>query len=403
MFFWPEILQIWFLSAPFRDIAPKLFQEILPYYFLGSLNLGSPTWNPTISFNAQFSSFWQSIRYNLVPLLGVLATWITWQRHKKWKTESDYRIAVFLSVLFISLFMLHFWASILRNSCVYCFGGYLTFFSPLGLVLLALAWPHLHRELTKPRRIVVVIIVLAISAGIGYAATEIFPWGIVKPVWVIFWNKFGFSSRTDFDLVEKNLWVNSSIFTGMLVGIIVLLLPRVIQRVSDIKKLAGMHNIQVKTLSVMLLAGLLFSPFNILSRDVGNNYCGSDVIASHEEIGSILSDIIVSGTQVFWAGGNSPALMLYIPKNDTYPGLLNGAYSSQIGGDADDLLKMGFRNKELEAIWLEEADYLLLIDRRLVSLQFELKNWREIVTTPPADPCLEDSAIHIFAKIEVDQ
>ena len=91
-------------------------------------------------------------------------------------------MAVFLSVVFAFLFLIHFYATIAGSHCVYCLSVYLAFFDVVGLTLLVVAWPELSLDVSKPRWVLISIFILLLyTAFIGYAAFDVIGDSIVTP------------------------------------------------------------------------------------------------------------------------------------------------------------------------------------------------------------------------------
>ena len=159
--YWPNILRMWAFWAP--DGFPLLQNWALP---LGA----DPSWTSAISPQGRFNAFWWAIRYNFVPVTGVLAVWLLWPRRERWGNQSRFRMAVFLSVVFAFLFLIHFYATVAGSHCVYCLSVYLAFFDVVGLTLLVVAWPELSLDVSRSRWVLISIFILLFTAFIGYAA-----------------------------------------------------------------------------------------------------------------------------------------------------------------------------------------------------------------------------------------
>jgi hypothetical protein len=111
-FFWPDILRLWLAWLPL-DWVPFFKPWIKPEDAL-------PNWNPDTDLNDRLQSLFQSIRLHFFGFFGIIITWILVPARKKWRSPWRFRVAVFLSALFAVLFLLHGWASLWKNYCVYC-------------------------------------------------------------------------------------------------------------------------------------------------------------------------------------------------------------------------------------------------------------------------------------------
>ncbi|HEY9089160.1 MAG TPA: hypothetical protein VIO36_13400, partial [Anaerolineaceae bacterium] len=155
-------------------------------------------------------------------------------------------------------------------------------------------------------------------------------------------------------------------------------------------------------LALLLAAAGVLGPTPLFGGVMEENACRADVIASYETVGAQLDEIIPAGARVYWRGGLSPAPLLYLADIRIYPPQLNDGYSVRIGGDPQELYRMGFWNAELSRQWLNEADYLL-VEARLVSDAFKEQvagQYEELQPLGRTDPCRAGSEIHIYRRLQ---
>jgi hypothetical protein len=150
-------------------------------------------------------------------------------------------------------------------------------------------------------------------------------------------------------------------------------------------------------LSFLVLGGL-FSP--ILGANAARADCAVDVIASNEQVGAYLAELIPPGSQVFWNGGLSVAPLLYAPGIRIYPPQINDGYSYFIGGETQELLKYGYWNADLERAWLAEAEYIIVEAWRYADMKESLpaSAFDELPRSPTQTSCLDGSGLRIFRR-----
>lgn len=399
--FWPGILRLWstWLPSPL-----KLLLNIRR-----GLSLGSGTWNPQISFVSRMLSFWLGIRLNFISMVGLIGFGLLAFQRKTWKSDFYHRAAVFLTLLIALMTVVHAWASLSKNYCVFCFPGYLTFFSPLAFLLIIITFKGWDGRDAKWFSALACILVILISGGIGYANfQEIGPLmselsvprikggrlvGGTAPLWGMIEGTFGLGIKTTQTLLP--------VLTGLLFGVITLLIAWVIyhRRKANDK---GITNFGLLAFSVFLVVGLVLTPTKVLGRDYGMSACHGDVIAAEERAGRYLAEMIPPGSQVYWHTPPSVVPMLYALDVNIYLPQINGNYALRQGGNADDVLKIGLWNVDLSNQWKSEADFIIIEgwrfdsewDDYLASGEFE-----ELPPSPLTDPCNEGSMMRIFRRV----
>jgi hypothetical protein len=398
--FWPNILRMWAYWLP-ASVTPFLNDFRPPP---GAARL----WDPDIALSGRIASFFHSVRYNYMAMVGVLAAWLLWPRKEQWKDRSDFRSAVLLSAMFLTLLLVHMWATLLKNYCVYCLAGYVTFFASAGLILVALTFSIWLREVSRPRQALIGIAILALSAGIGYGAFEDIGNPLLSlpvpglltsqadqalvPLRTLLLERLPFEQRELRRLVP-------AVF-GFAGGI--LLLGVVSPAVSRLRNRKLSSSLASQALVVMLAGGMFLSPTILLGGGYKTYDCSGDVIASFEAAGRHLAENIPAGSRVYWKGGLSVAPLLYMPDVKIYPPQVNGDYSYYLAGDTDLLHKYGFWNDELARQWANDADYILIQERYYEGWLKDHVNsggFDELPPTPATLPCRADSPIHIFRRL----
>lgn len=390
--YWPNILTLFTTALPGR-LAPFLD----PYRYP---DLGEPFWNPSVSWDSRLLAFFQGLRLEFLPVVGSLTVLLLWPKKSRWKDMAAFRSAWFLGLLYLTLLLMHLWASVLNNYCVFCFLAYLAFFNSVGILLLVVlvqAWE------TKPspfRQVVMVLFVLLLFVGIGFSLFEeigskliTLPWphfsasGEAMTLWRLLSGKFGWERKLAKQAASATL--------GLLAGSVFVFLVYLVHRVSKQK----VRNFGFSLAVALLLFGFLFSW--TLTGSNRPNACGLDVIAAYEENGAHLARVIPPGSLVYWDGGLSVVPLLYIPEVRIFPSQLNQDYAFRIGGDPDQLQKAGLWNEALAQQWRNEADFLLIEEARYNAWKDFLQagdRFNELPRVPRPVSCQEGSRIRIFER-----
>ena len=379
-------------------------------------------WQPQYSLWDRVNSLIFALRFNFIPLVSIATTWLLWPRKGKWADVTKFRIGVVLSGLFLFLLIIHTFNSVGGNSCVFCIGGYLSFFDSLALIVLAVSFPYLRRKIPKwmDLGIAILLLVLFIVVANTFLSTQPMqfvapkdmheflrqkvPWfnslgrlsGDVK-LWILFQNKYGMDFQGVYNAFQRTL---SSLIIGGVLWIVTLLGAILAMKIQRSKQWWRERSYGVYILMSLLIVGLLLSPTSFLGGAPIKYDCAQDIYSSHEAAGAILSREIPPGAQVFWDGGNSAVPLLYLPNAKIYTALINGVYSRVIGGDHDLLFLRGMWNDELSELWLTEADYLLINDAKYDSSFLSSGLWEQVAVTDPVVGCNERTVLHVLKKID---
>jgi hypothetical protein len=401
--YWPNILRLWAYWVP-TSISPFLNTFRPPAEAL-------PSWDPNVAFRSRIMSFLQAFRYHTLAISGALASWALWRRNKSWKTQAYMRAAIFLSILFITLVLLHAWASLGDNYCVYCFPIYFNFFAALGLLMLVISLASWQGNLSRLGQSAVFLIVIGLCTAIGLGMTsdlnQKFPELTKKAsaikvpgflpsggaeVWVVLVNKFGLSDQVARQLLRSL----QAALLGLGVGVAILLLAWLIRRF-----FAPRVTYSNFLLVFFLVVALVFTPTFALGGAYTSYDCSGDTLAAYDAVGEYLASVIPAGAQIYWKGGLSPVPLLYLPDARIYPPQLNGDYSLRLGGEADALLRYGWWSQPLAIQWADEADIILIEDKYYSGWLLEhvsSPDYVELPISPPVAACRSDSRIHIFQR-----
>jgi hypothetical protein len=401
--FWPGILRMWAYWLP---------ESLTPFLSAWRPPAGSaPFWEPNIDLLGRLASLFMSFRVNFVAMVGTLTAWLLWPKRQEWKQRSHWISAIFLSLVFLSLLLVHTWATLGKSYCVYCLPGYVTFFEITGLALVAISLPSWRKRLPVWLQVVIVIAILLLSTGIGFGAFEelgnqllnlviprfIFGLGVTsEPVRLGEFLKTAYQFQTR--ELRRLLPALAGFGAGLVICIIALFLTRRINRSRTENRISYGAIAQ----TTFLLAGLILTPSLPLSGGYRFYECSGDVIASYEAAGEHLASLIPPGAQVYWNGGLSAVPLIYLSGVKIYPPQVNGNYSFNLGTNSGELERYGFWNQELADAWVHQADYILIQQRFYRDWLKEVVtrgSYQELPPTNLTEACQPDSVIRIFRRI----
>jgi hypothetical protein len=358
-------------------------------------------------------SFLHGLRFHFTALVAALATWLAWPRRDRWKTQGQFKTAIFLSLLLVALVLLHLWATLGKNYCTFCFPIYLSFFSILGPTLLIITVSSWERNLPAWRGILIGLTILLLGIAIGYSAftdigNEIFQIQVprVRSLQILpgsvalgslLQNKIGGDPQS-FQRVAIRILPSA---TGFIVGALLLLVAAWIARYRIKREGTPLASFGFIALTLFLVSGLILSPTILLSGGFRNYDCNGDVIRSYELAGDYLSQRIPPNSLVYWDAGASTVPLLYLENVRLFPAQINGIYSFRKGGDSAALAKYGFWSDDLAHKWAEQADFILIGDPQFkgwLAGLVEGSEYREYEPTSPTMPCDKRSVIHIYEK-----
>jgi len=395
LFYWPNILQLW--------------DKLLPLPFLKAWGPppNTPTWNPDNPLGFRVASFFLAFRYHFAALVGALAAWVFWP--KQWKSAMQFKTAVFLSVLLLAFFLLHAWAALGNEYCVFCFSTYTSFYGGVGLLLVAVTLPLWRLELPAWRKWLGALGMLGLLAGMAYSAegtvADLFGADFYKrllslpapgfsgaQVWQVVANKF----QVEYGIIHDAVHVWVPVLLAVAFGLVLLAVWKMLNGRKNSAALGG------GALLVFVLLGMVFSPSPLLAGEYNSYDCQSNVIPGYEAVGAKLAKIIPPGSSVYW-DGYSPVSLLYLPGVKIYPAQLHGTYSFRISNDDDALLKYGWWNQHLAEKWLAEADFVLVEDRNMarndwLAQALESGAYRQVAVTGPQAACQPKSFFHVYRR-----
>lgn len=368
-----------------------------------------------VSLRGRFISLFEGVRFHFAAIWGAFTTWLLWP--EKWGKRSDFRIAVFLSVLFALLLGLHGWASLFRDVNVYGFSVYLSFFQVLAVLLVVVTIQNWRWELPGWRQYLIFILVGIMLFGLAY--TSVYQLRIFQPlskkilrglsnslnngesgvsswqVWDWFQDRF---------VLRQETIVQGAFGLFVLVGVILSgLLFFLIRWIVIEKAKCPSHVFPAFILVILFGLGSFLAPLEILGGGRHNYDCRLGVVSSYEQAADYISEHVNKGEQIFWMGSFSQTVLLEIEGIQFYPQTLNAKFSRHKGGDSEQLAKHGLWNEELMYQWMEEAD-VILIEHREISdwfldyLKTPSIHYDEVPPTQPVG-CRKGAQIRIYRRM----
>jgi hypothetical protein len=322
--YWPNILRLWAYWLPER-ITPYLAAWRAPAD-------APPFWDPLPTLRGRIGSFLVAFRYHFLALAGTLTAWILWPPRKAWRAEWEFRAAVFLSALLLSLSGLHIWASLGNDYCTDCYPIYVSFYAGLGLLLVALCAKYWVRGGSRIRSFVAAAVALVLLVSFIYvhsaAISGLLPGRFYRDLlampiprvqdmhiqpgtaelWQLFANKLHFR-------YEEILSASHSFGAILLAGCGAGLLFAVFRLLTGAIRATNLGSGALGAPMLFLLVGTILSPSVLLGGSYQRYDCKADVIRSFETAGSQLREVIPAGSRIFWMG-YAPVALLYRPDFD---------------------------------------------------------------------------------------
>ena len=399
LFHYPANLKFWAMRVP-DFLSPFLDPWRLPDSARGD----APGQFEESNLYRMVLYFFLTFRQHFVSLVSAVVVWLLWPARLSKPLHERARAAIFLSVLFLTLFIAHLQASFFGEYCISCILLYIGYCNFLGLMLLVVAAPILTTELSRARSIVIFSVLALLVVGIGFSTHEDLSAEFAKAMIerldrFYVWNAMLNVTRLPHLLLFRLSFVlGMSLLLLVVAGIVLTLLYRQWGR-----HRADRGRIGLLALHTFLILGLVLSPTRLLGN--GNDFfnCeGTDVFASYERAGRDLSEVIEPGSNIYWEG-RIPAIFLYMPDVNVYGPQLNHLHYYFNGGDPETLRRFNYWNDELARQWLEEADYILVQNTEKVYLTDEMLESGEfvrVISAPRAERCRWQSAIQVYQRAE---
>jgi hypothetical protein len=338
-----------------------------------------------------------------VPLAGGVLSFLFWPRPLYWKRDENFRMALFLFLLFWGLFFMHAIASVGQEYCVFCLTPYTAFFNTAGILFIVVSmkswdWNSSSWKVFVP----MTVFLLAVFTAVGFSAFEDIGSALLKlPVPRMREMRILPGFVTLFDILSGKFQINyntamkyASAAFGFGIGALLLAVVCFVwfrARPSSV-------GVAPFTVSAILLLSMILSP--VAHGSAAGLDCSSDVIADNKRIGDHLRQIIPAGSSVYWDGGLSAAPLLYLPGVKLFPAQINSAYSFISNGDTAELYRFGFWNEEMRDEWKATADFFLIEEKRYDDWKafFVPGRFDEFAPSPVGTSCLKDTRLRIFRR-----
>lgn len=386
--YWPNILRLWARWLPLPFLAD----------FFPPPNL--PVWKPGTAFLLRVASFFLAFRSHFAALMGSLAAMVFWPQRGKMKEE---KAAMFLLLFFLSSFLLHAWAALGNEYCIFCFQTYTTFYAGIGLLLMAVTLPRWNGNPPLWRKLLGALAMLTLLGGMGYSAEGLvrdsLPENFYKrlmslpmpgfdgaQIWQVFANKFGLEYEQVSDAVQAGF----PVIVAAAFGLLIFFAGRIFG--------GSKHGFRAGFV-VLILIGTLFAPSPFIAGEYKAYDCPADVLPSYQAAGAALTQVVPPGAKVYWAG-YSPVTLLYLPGIEILPGQLHGVYSLRISEDDAALRRYGWWNQPLAEAWLAQADFVLMEQRDLEReslTEAQLDDFELVLQTVPQS-CRPGSAVLVYRR-----
>ena len=401
LYYWPNIMRIW---APW--LPSGITRLILGERFLqGAISqnvhgVNMNIWSRTFAFV-------ESFRSHGFIMLGLILTWILFPSRKKWKSDIHFKDAIFTCITFLVLTAAHLWASVLQDACIYCYSGYIAFFSPLGMIFIALCLQSSKGLTSRWREISGYGFLTIFFFGLGYANYfDLLKWVPDIPffrmknkrilpgqieIWRFLHNKFGWPFE---DLAR----ILPAFF---LMGVFILIVVLLFLASRKKKKQTTTFSITPWILTGSMLLVILMSPFPMNGGGKSEEVCKDNMIAGYNQVADTLLPVITPGSTIYWENSTSPIPLLYLEDINIYPAQMDQQFNRLPNGDSDLINLYGYWNDELAAQWREEADYLLIEEPLLPGMEGrgEIPEFfHQIAVTEPIAACRPYSAIYIYER-----
>ncbi len=363
LLYWPNIMQIW---SPW---LPRSLTSVL-----GSFQVsGSRGPGLVIEFTDRLNAFSRGIQSHFVVLGSWLAIMLMWPKKNDWKSDSLFRASIFLIVVYAILLILHGWASLYMEYCNYCFPIYLSFFNVAGLLITVLLFSS-QLQFSSFGKVTLTVILIVFVGFLGLSFYDrIGDWLLANiqlprlnrflsggalfpgvPLGGLLTDRFAIST-----VVQRRY---ASFGAGILAAVLFISILWISYQFLVRKEFKETYPFMYSLLIGFILLGT-FSPIllNKIKIPSGRQACVPNLLASYEEAGRTLGELIPAQSRVYWyASGDHLALLLYTKDLKIFPAQLNGGNNYMLSGQTEQIARLGYWNPELEQEWRQSAEYFLI-------------------------------------------
>ena len=401
--YWPDILK--FLSGWMPSILLDLFQYVQPTF--------GGTLVPVEDFSilAKLQSLFLGFRFHFAAISGLILTCLALPNLRRERNHKDFKSIILIIGLFSVLLVTHLIASFVLNYCSFCFAGYIAYFDTLGILLIVITFPYWKGKGGAFRDILLIIVVLILAAGIGYAAFEDVGEVLLNiqfPRLLSFLRSrqlpighvsLGTILEAKFNLDYPSARRIVPALSGLGLGIGIILLAYILNRTQKLKDYARRGSFGFNALLVFIAIGYILTPTQLLGGGDDAFVCSQDVVANYEYVGAVLNQQIPAESTVFWQA-YSPIPLLYIPQVNIYPAQLNNLSTLRLGGETESLARYGLWNEVLAREWITVSDYVMIEEGEYFWPDdlVDTSDFAEIGEAIPLNPCNINTNLHILRR-----
>ncbi len=396
--YWPDILSAW-------TLFPQALTPFLDHWRVMSDAI--PIWQTQFNAFTFLHALFEAIRFNILGFIGVLLTVLFWPYKTRTKDLPNGKAVLFLLINYFTLFLAHALASFGPNYGYYTFSRYLAFFNFYGGLGFFLALPFLAKSSTNWLRTVTAgLCIPVLTAGIGLGAYQALNFVTTLQVprmkemrilpgtsdlWRLLANKF----HLEYSLLE---WLLPMLF-GVLVGVGILIAALIINKM--LAKNRTIPSFSFLAMALFCLICIILSPTHIMGGEIRQTNCPFDVIQANETVGTYLAANIAPGSLVYFHTDLPPTILLYLQDFELYPAQIDQSFTFYLGGDPDQLARLGFWNAELSNTWLQQADAVLLIDRYVAQYMQSnpfLEQFSSVEPSTTPISCRDKALFHLLLR-----
>ncbi|MFN2143850.1 MAG: ArnT family glycosyltransferase [Anaerolineales bacterium] len=369
-------------------------------------------------------AFAEAINFNLLSFLSVTSTLILWPRRKGWAGTHRQRLSVILVLIWLLMAGMHIWVALSGKSCrFFCLAGYFTFFNFIGLLLLPATFSHWDRQQPVWRGILGMGLLFGLVTGTLYTAGYRTRWLFER--WYhlmhteiprikdgqILWDQKGLLLSL-FESVFKVKYkflveiLPNYLYWVLLVLLVFGLVPLIYRLVMGMKRWSNSLTWFAFVLFIGLGAAL--GPTVLFTYDTAVIACEQDVVASHEQVGGELAELIEPGSLVYHAL-TSNMLFLYLPEIEIFPPQLNTGFNFVYQSDpseSDQIYRFSYWDEYLDREWLSQADVLLIPNQLADDWQQVMSSpeWQQIGEVGPYESCRPNqTVVYVLERVRSDE
>jgi len=390
--YWPSILTIWTRWLP----------DVLALFGVHNANNAVKLTN-SVSLSNRFQSLATAFRVYFLPFLIVFFCLIFWPRKNRWQDKEHQLNAYFLASTFFVLLIVHTWASIGNDYCVYCSITYFAFFINLALLLFSTCFSSLTLSGNK-KTILLMVIAIPISISlIFFSLYEQIGLNLINisvprinagkllqgnvALWQLLQNKFGLQIQASRSLVP--------VIFGLLSGLLILLAGFFIHKFTSRR----WH--QSFSFSLFIFVAMLGVATSYqLSQLPTTNTCKTTVTTLYQNIGAKLEEVIPSKSSIYLDGRLAAIPLLYLNGVNYYPPQINDQFSFKEKPDTDELLQQGLWNQTAANLWKSESNVFIIESDRISDWRnfLDKKGFIELSLDSEFSSCPDNSRLHIFVR-----